>query len=305
MLDGEPRLFDCIEFNDQIATVDVLYDLAFLLMDLWHRGFPDLANLVANRYLDESDDEDGFVLLPFFVAVRAAVRAHVTAAQVNNGSADGEKIAAEARSYFDLACLMLQKRPARLIAIGGLSGSGKTTIAEALAAHVGAPPGARIVESDRIRKAIHGVAPGTRLPEKAYRPEVSAKVYREMAWRASLILSEGGSVVADAVFDNAANRKLIEKAAREANVSFVGVWLRTDPSVLWQRVSARRESVSDATIDILARQLQRKVGDVGWVMLDAAMEPAEIVARTLRLGTIRDGEVPAAKAHRLANQACQ
>jgi hypothetical protein len=300
MFDGEPRLFDCIEFNDQIATNDILYDLALLLMDLWHRGFPELANLVANRYLDESDDEDGFVLLPFFMAVRAAVRAHVTAAYATTGSANVEKTSAEARSYFDLACLMLQKHTARLIALGGLSGSGKTTIAEALAAHVGAPPGARIVESDRIRKAMHGVAPETRLPEKAYRPEVSAKVYREMGWRASLILSKGGSVVAGAVFDNAANRELIEQAAREASASFVGVWLRTDPSILWQRVSARRESASDATIDILARQLQRKADDIGWVTLDAAMEPADIVAHILRLGAARDDDAPSTKA-RLAN----
>jgi predicted kinase len=223
----------------------------------------------------------------------------VTAAQANNSSVDVERIAAEARSYFDLARLLLQKHPARLIAIGGLSGSGKTTIAEALAAHVGAPPGARIVESDRVRKAMHGVAPETRLPEKAYRPEVSAKVYREMAWRAALILSQGGSVVADAVFDNAGNRELIEKAAREASVPFVGVWLRTDPSVLWQRVSARRESASDATIDILARQLLRKGGDVGWVKLEAATEPAEIVARILRLDAIRDDDAPANKASRV------
>ena len=86
LFDGEPRLFDCIEFNDQIASIDVLYDLAFLLMDLWHRGFPELANLVMNRYLDEADDEDGFILLPFFMAVRAAVRAHVTATQIEEGS---------------------------------------------------------------------------------------------------------------------------------------------------------------------------------------------------------------------------
>jgi hypothetical protein len=261
-------------------------------MDLWHRGFPELANLAANRYLDESDDEEGFVLLPFFMAVRAAVRAHVTAAQVANSSANGEKTSAEARSYFDLARLMLRERPARVIAIGGLSGSGKSTIAEALAAHVGAPPGARIIESDRIRKQMHGAAPETRLPENAYRSEVSAKVYREMAWRASLILSEGGSVVADAVFDNAVNRELIEKAAREASASFVGVWLRTDPSILLQRVSARRESVSDATIDILARQLQRKFGEIGWVTLDAAMKPAEIVASILRMGAAREGTEP-------------
>ena len=113
LLDGEPRLFDCIEFNDQIATVDVLYDLAFLLMDLWHRGFPEFASLVMNRYLDEGDDEDGFVLLPFFMAVRAAVRAHVTATQVEEGSTDSEKLIAEARSYFDLARASFLKKSLR------------------------------------------------------------------------------------------------------------------------------------------------------------------------------------------------
>ena len=84
-------------------------------------------------------------------------------------------------------------------------------------------------------------------------------------------------------------------------MSFVGVWLCTDPSILWQRVSARRESVSDATIDILARQLQRQVGDVAWVKLDAAMEPVEIVARILRLDAVRDDDAAATNARRLAN----
>ncbi|RWE84774.1 MAG: aminoglycoside phosphotransferase, partial [Mesorhizobium sp.] len=121
VFDGEPRLFDCIEFNDQIATVDVLYDLAFLLMDLWHRGFPQFANLVMNRYLDDADDEDGFVLLPFLMAVRAAVRAHVTATQVEEASQDSTKLIAEARSYFHLAQTLLAETPPRLVAIGGLS----------------------------------------------------------------------------------------------------------------------------------------------------------------------------------------
>jgi predicted kinase len=282
LLGGEPRLFDCIEFNDRIATIDVLYDLAFLLMDLWHRGFPELANLVANRYLDEADDEDGFVLLPFFMAVRAAVRAHVTATQAEEGGDPSGRLASEARAYFRLASKLLEKHPARLIAVGGLSGSGKTTVAEALAAHVGAPPGARIVESDRIRKAMHGVPVETRLPEKAYRPEISERVYREMAWRAVLILSSGSPVVADAVFDREADRERIEQAAKERALPFLGIWLDAAPDVLWQRVRGRKGGPSDATIDILSRQLQRNPGAIAWRRLDAARTPKETVEAILK-----------------------
>jgi uncharacterized protein len=282
LFDGEPRLFDCIEFNDQIATVDVLYDLAFLLMDLWHRGFPELANLVMNRYLDEADDEDGFVLLPFFMAVRAAVRAHVTATQVEEANSGSEKLVAEARSYFELARALLHEKPPLLIAIGGLSGSGKTTVAEALAAHVGAPPGARIVESDRIRKAMHGVPAETRLPDKAYRPEISDKVYSEMAWRAGLILSEGGSVVADAVFDTPTDRERIEKAARDRRLPYAGVWLEADPGVLGQRVGERRGGPSDATVEILSRQLQRTAIQIAWRRVNAERKPADIAAELIR-----------------------
>lgn len=283
LLDGEPRLFDCIEFNDRIATVDTLYDLAFLLMDLWHRGFPELANRVMNRYLDESDDEDGFMLLPFFMALRAAVRAHVTATQVEEGEGAQEGPRAEARSYFELALSLLDAPPARLIAIGGLSGSGKTTVAEALAHRVGPPPGARIVESDRIRKAMHGVPAETRLPDKAYRPEVSERVYREMGWRAELILAQGGAVVADAVFDRPVLRDGIGKAARDTGASFLGIWLDANPALLLQRVSGRRGGPSDATIDVLARQLERQAGDVAWHRLDASRSPEAIVADILAL----------------------
>ncbi|SMH51760.1 AAA family ATPase [Mesorhizobium australicum] len=278
---GEPRLFDCIEFNDQIATVDVLYDLAFLLMDLWHRDLDELANLVMNRYLDEADDEDGFVLLPFLMAVRAAVRAHVTATQVEEGADPSGKLEREARAYFDLATRLLPPHPPRLLAIGGLSGTGKTTVAEALAPHVGPPPGARIVESDRIRKALHGVAAETRLPDKAYRPEVSDRVYREMAWRAGLILSEGGSVVADAVFERPNDRARIKQVADERDVPFDGIWLEAPADVLWQRVGQRSGGPSDATVDVLSRQLQRDAGEIGWRRLDAARQPARIVADIL------------------------
>lgn len=289
---SEPRLFDCIEFNDQIATVDVLYDLAFLLMDLWHRDLAELANLVMNRYLDEADDEDGFVLLPFFMAVRAAVRAHVTATQIEEGSNAANRLRGEARAYFDLATRLLTPHPPRLVAIGGLSGAGKTTVAEALAPYIGPPPGARIVESDRIRKALHGVAAETRLPDKAYRREVSDRVYREMAWRAGLILSEGGSVVTDAVFERPNDRVRIEQVAVERDAPFDGIWLEAPADVLWQRVGQRSGGPSDATVDVLSRQLQRNAGEIGWQRIDAARRPMRIVADILSFS--KKGEPSAA-----------
>ncbi len=280
LLADVPRLFDCIEFNDQIATVDVLYDLAFLLMDLWHRGLPDFANLVANRYLDQADDEDGFVLLPFFMAVRAAVRAHVLGTELAEGAGE-TATAAEAKSDLQLAWSLLEDAPPRLIAIGGLSGAGKSTVAEALASKIGAPPGARIVESDRIRKAMYGAAAETPLPAKAYLPAVSATVYREMAWRSRLILAAGGSVVADSVFDRLPNRALIEAAASDSGVRFDGIWLAADPDVLWHRVAARKGSASDATVDVLAAQLDRVAGPVEWRVVEAGRPLEAVVAAIL------------------------
>lgn len=282
LLDGHPVLFDCIEFNAQIATIDVLYDLAFLLMDLWHRGFADLANLTMNRYLDAANEEDGFCLLPFFMAVRAAVRAHVTATQAEEPGQDRPRLSAEACRYFDLALDLLREETPRLVAIGGLSGSGKSTVADHLAPRFGPPPGARIMESDRIRKAMHGVTAETHLPPASYRPEVSASVYDDMAQRTALILKQGGYVVADAVFDDPARRQGIEQAAG-APAGFCGIWLDAEPALLRQRVGARRDGASDADVVVLSRQLDRRPGDVGWHRVDASLAPDRLIAQILTL----------------------
>lgn len=282
ILDGEPRLFDCIEFNNQIATVDTLYDLAFLLMDLWHRGFRQFANLVANRYLDRTDDEDGFVLLPFFMAVRAAVRAHVTATQVEEGSAKADTLVQEARSYLTLARELLAESRSGLVAIGGLSGSGKTTLADALAPLFGAPPGARVIESDRVRKAMHGVSAETRLPAAAYRPEVSDKVYLEMARRADNILGDRGAVVADAVFDKPANRDMIEKAAALHKSPFTGVWLEAGTGLLRARIAARSAGPSDADLAVLDLQLSKVPDAIEWRKFDAEQPLQALVAQILK-----------------------
>jgi uncharacterized protein len=281
MLDGKPRLFDCIEFNDAIATIDVLYDLSFLLMDLWHYGLPVYANLVMNRYLDQCEEEDGFCLLSFFMAVRAAVRAHVTATQIEEGSKQAAGLGVSALSYFKLARSLLATRARSLVAIGGFSGSGKTTIAEAAAAYVGGPPGARIIESDRVRKTMFGVAADDRLPESAYRPEVSAQVYQRMLDRSQKILRSGGNLTVTAVFDRQKSRLQIENMTSGVLAHFTGIWLEADQSTLSQRICKRRGGPSDATIEVLELQLQRGAGEIGWKKVDARGDIAATVAAVL------------------------
>lgn len=284
LLGGEPRLFDCLEFSDEMATVDVLYDLAFLLMDLWHLQLAELANWTMNRYLDHVGVDAGFSLLPFFMALRAAVRAHVTAAQAGDGATPDHPHAPEAHAYHDLATRLLQQQPARLIAIGGFSGSGKSTVADALAAHVGAPPGARVIESDRVRKARYGVATGQRLPPGAYNAQASAAVYADMAARARAIIAGGGVAVVNAVFDRVQERTRMQALARRLGLRFHGLWLDAPAHVLRQRVAQRSGSASDATVAVLEQQLRRSPGiPSSWQRLDAAREPQRIVAEVLAM----------------------
>src|SRR6516164_7039791 len=140
LLEGRPTLFDCLEFSDEFASVDVLYDVAFLLMDLEHRGLTELSNLVLNRYLDLTGEDEGLAAMPLFLSSRAAIRAHVTAAAIERAAQKRLKreMAAEARSYLELAAHFLRPRFCRLVAIGGLSGTGKSTLAAALAPSLGA-----------------------------------------------------------------------------------------------------------------------------------------------------------------------
>ncbi|PLW78467.1 AAA family ATPase [Cohaesibacter celericrescens] len=269
LVDDQPRLFDCIEFNDRIATVDILYDLAFLLMDLWHLGFKNYTNLVANRYTDDAKEDGGFVLLPFFMAVRAVVRAHISATQAQEAGGD-ERLAKEARSYYELAMTLLHDASPMLIAIGGFSGSGKTTLADSLAPEIGSPPGARILESDRIRKMLHGVSAETRLDNEAYRPDVSQRVYAEMVSLSEQVLASGSSVVTDAVYEKPQRRRDIEAATRKTGADFTGIWLDAPFDTLRQRLKARRGGQSDANLDVLQRQIDRGASDIDWVRIDAS-----------------------------------
>lgn len=284
MFNGRPQLFDCIDFNDQLATVDVLYDLAFLAMDLWHRDLHEMANLLVNLYLDRTDEEDGFACLPFFIALRAAVRAHVLATQSKDPEIEDAKgKLTEARTYYDLALALLRPNTPRLVAIGGFSGSGKSTIAAKIAPHIGIAPGARLIESDRARKSMFGIEPELRLPESAYASEVSDNVYALMSERAERLLSDGCPVVADAVYDKASRRAAIEAAASRAKVPFNGIWLQASPDQLKHRIETRRDAVSDATLDVLEMQLVGNIGVNSWDRVSTADGSKETVLETRRL----------------------
>src|SRR5581483_4386989 len=194
-IDGKPVLFDAIEFDEDLATIDVLYDLAFLLMDLGKRNLAAHANLALNAYLDADGSSGnllGLELFPLFLSLRAMIRAKVEILRAGASERAEKEALAEAQSYFALARSFLQvpEKP-RLIAIGGLSGSGKSALASAIAPLLGAFPGAVHVRSDVERKRRFGVPPKTRLPSKAYAAGVSDEVYAMCRKRARLALRAG------------------------------------------------------------------------------------------------------------------
>lgn len=271
LYEGRVRLFDCLEFNDALATVDVLYDLAFLAMDLWYHGLCREASQVVNRYCDAFVQEDGYVLLPYFyvllpyfMALRAAVRAHVLATQSETATLQRNTLAEEARTYFNLAEHLLVPAPPRLVALGGLSGSGKSTIAAALAPHLGPGPGARVIGSDRTRKAMFDTAPDHPLPPEAYSAEVSARVYAEMAARSERLLEDGVTVIVEAVHDRVEDRARIAAVAAATGAPFDGLWLQADADALRARLKTRDPGASDADARVLEDQLARAAKSTDW-----------------------------------------
>jgi aminoglycoside phosphotransferase family enzyme/predicted kinase len=278
LLDGEPTPFDCLEFSDDLATIDVLYDLAFLVMDLWRRDQRGFANLALNRYLDHRDESDGLPLLPYFMALRAAIRAEVAAARFLQADSNHAELEKEARAYFNLATSLLRPSEGRVIAIGGKSGSGKSSVAARLAPLVDSAPGARVINSDRLRKRLFSAAPTQRLPETAYARQVSALVYERLREEAKRVATIGWPIVVDAVFDRPQDRAAIEQAARDVKVRFDGVWLDSSREELLRRIEARRNDVSDATREVLERQLERDPGDIDWLRVDTARDLDAVVA---------------------------
>jgi uncharacterized protein len=280
LVDGQPTLFDCIEFSDLISCIDVLYDLAFLLMDLRHRGLVQQCGLIFNRYLDLTGDEDGPPALPLFMSLRASVRAHVTAtAAAELESNPRQQGLAEARSYFDLAVDLLSPKPPRLVAICGLSGTGKSSVAAAIAGELGIGAGARVLRSDVLRKRLFGKSPEERLPAEAYSRAVNDKVYAALESRAAELLTAGHSVVIDAVAAKPGERAAMADLARRTGVGFAGIWLQASEATLLARLAERGKDASDATASVLRRQLTYDLGTIDWTRVDVDRARDQVIEK--------------------------
>lgn len=277
LYDGAPTLFDAIDFNDDLSVIDVLYDLAFLLMDLEHRSMGGAANRVFSRYLQRSGDFAGLAAMPLFLACRAGVRAHTTAAaadaQPDKDAA--ERLLDEARGYLDLGLGFLAPARPRLIAVGGLSGSGKSVLSRALAPTVTPAPGAVHLSSDVARKLMFGRDPEAELPAEAYAESVSRKVYRGICDHAAIVLAGGYSAICDATYMDPERRAELARVARAAGVNFVGLWLDASPDEMATRVGKRRGDPSDANEAVLRGQLAAETGTIDWARIPAGGGPGE------------------------------
>jgi len=279
MVDGKPTLFDAIEFNEAFSTIDVLYDLAFVLMDLNHRGLGRLANILFNRYFDSTgegaEDGDGLRVMALFYSMRAAIRAHVGMSQAEalNDPEQARRRAEEAADYLQSALLALTPSVPRLIAVGGLSGSGKSRMARELAPHVGRAGlglGARVVRSDATRKRLAGVAWNERLGAEGYSHEMTERTFSALYAEVTLALRAGHPVIADAVFANPEQRRAVTEIAKAEGVPFTGLWLEAPPGVMARRVTERKRNVSDADAEIVEMQQGYDLGEIDWFKIDSS-----------------------------------
>ena len=258
LVDGRVTLFDCIEFNPSMRWIDVMSDVAFLVMDLRDRNRPDLAWRFLNAYLARTGDYEGLSVLPFYTVYRAMVRAKIACLRLAQTSGDERtKLLDEFRAYVDLAGRDAEPTSPSIVITHGVSGSGKSTRAQAFV-----EDGAIAIRSDVERKRLFGMDRAARSDSPVggglYSADVDRRTYQRLSELARIIVRAGYSVVVDAAFLKRWQRDLLRAAANELGVRFVIADCSAPQSVLRERVTrrlAQAYDASEATLDVLASQL--------------------------------------------------
>ncbi len=249
-------LFDCIEFNQAFRYVDVMYDVAFTVMDCHARGRRDLGNAFLNTYLETTGDWQGLRILPLYLSRQAYVRAKVTSFLLDDDSVSPDEKQAAATSaaeYYHLAWEYTQAQSGRIIMMSGLSGSGKSTKARDIARQL---DGIQI-RSDAVRKHLAGVALQERGPQAIYSREMSDRTYSQLADLGAMLAELGWIVILDAKYDRRCWRDKVHRRSQATGIPLQIVHCQAPLEVLEQRLKQRSGDIADATADLLASQLEQ------------------------------------------------
>ncbi|MFZ0225964.1 MAG: nucleoside monophosphate kinase [Mycobacterium sp.] len=246
-----PLLLDCLEFDDHLRYVDGIDDAAFLAMDLEFLGRKDLADYFFDTYCEFADDEAPASLKHFYIAYRAVVRAKVDCVRFTQGDPEAS---ANASRHLSLALEHLNAGAVRLAMIGGAPGTGKTTLARALADRVGA----EVISTDDVRRELKqsGTIDGEAgvLDVGLYIPEKVAAVYRDVIRRALKSLAGGRSVILDGTWRDPRQRRPAEELAAQMASPLLEIVCWTSVETAVKRVNRRGPNASDAT-PLIAREL--------------------------------------------------
>ncbi|MFM7427586.1 MAG: AAA family ATPase [Elainella sp.] len=246
-------LFDCIEFNESFRFVDVMFDVAYIVMDLEARQRPDLSTLFLNAYAEQTGDWAGLQVLPIYVSRQTYVRAKVTSFLLNDpGVPEAEKQVASdtAALYYRLAWQFSQFRKGRLILMAGLSGSGKSTTAKQLALQLNAIH----IRSDAVRKHLGGIGLHERGGADLYTPEMTQKTYGRLLELGLALANQGYPVILDAKYDRQELRQAVIEQAEAQGLPLQILHCDAPREILHQRLLQRQGDIADATADLLAHQ---------------------------------------------------
>ncbi|AKG22604.1 bifunctional aminoglycoside phosphotransferase/ATP-binding protein [Calothrix sp. 336/3] len=249
-------VFDCIEFNEPFRFVDVMYDVAFTVMDLEARQSRELGNVFLNTYVEQTGDWEGLQVLPLYLSRQAYVRAKVTSFLLDDPGVPEtvkEEAAQTAAAYYKQAWEYTQPRTGKLILMSGLSGSGKSTTARQLAKQLGGIQ----IRSDAVRKHLVGIPLMQRGGDEVYSAEMTEKTYHRLIELGVLLAAQGFVVILDAKFDKQKWRELAIAQAQSHNLPLEIIHCTAPVEVIQERLHQRQGDIADATADLLTSQMQQ------------------------------------------------